>query len=214
MLRAFVILLLTCCASLGIAENTSVIKFPAPDGRFALRVADFTDAHGRLYVADKVDLIETSSGKAMVDLGNLWINRESPSDREEPVLVWSADSKWVAYGTRTIDSGKTTVYFFDGSAFKELALPPNLPEPKIKPRKGDSDVKLKGYAEEPLKWINPGELQISSMLRGLGRDVGFQYRGTIVITIVFDARHHASVRKVTGTKTEVSESWSPRAFDR
>src|SRR5262249_4705908 len=156
MLRAFVILLLTCCASLGIAEDTSAIKFPSPDGRFALRVAD-----------PKVDLIETSSGKVMVDLGNLWINRDSPSDREEPALVWSADSKWVAYGTRTIASGKTTVYFFDGSTFKELALPPNLPEPKIKPRKGDSDVKLKGYAEEPLRWMNPGELQISSMLRGL-----------------------------------------------
>jgi hypothetical protein len=203
MLRAFVILLLTSCASLGIAADTSAIKFPSPDGRFALRVAN-----------PKVDLIETSSGKVMVDLGNLWINRESPSDREEPALVWSADSKWVAYGTRTIVSGKTTVYFFDGSSFKELALPQNLPEPKIKPRKGDSDVKLKSYAEEPLKWINPGELQISSTLRGLGRDVGFQYRGTIVITIAFDARHHASLKKVTDTKTEVSESWSPGAFDR
>src|SRR5262249_15657234 len=150
----------------------------------------------------------------MVYLGTLWINRDDESDREHPVLVWSGDSKWVAYGTRTIASGKTTVYFFDGSTFKELALPPNLPEPKIKPRKGDSDVKLKGYAEEPLRWMNPGELQISSMLRGLGRDVGFQSRGTIVITIAFDARHHAFLKKVSDTKTEVSESWSPRAFDR
>ena len=191
MLRAFVILMLTCCASLGIAEDTSAIKFPSLDGRFALRVADL-----------KVDLIETPSGKVMVDLGTLWINRDDESEREEPVLVWSADSKWVAYGTRTFAAGSTTVYFWDGSAFKELALPAKLPEPKIKPRKGDSGVKLKGYAVEPLKWINPGELELSSKLIGEGRDIGFHYTGSIVITVTFDARHRASVKKITGTKTE------------
>jgi hypothetical protein len=194
MLRAFVILLLICCASLGIAEDTSAIKFPSPDGRFALRVADL-----------KVDLVEAPSGKVMVDLGTLWIDRNDESDREQPILVWSADSKWVAYGTRTFASGTTTVYFWDGSAFKKLALPAKLPEPNIKPRKGDSDVKLKGYAEEPLKWTNPGELQLSSKLTGEGRDVGFHYTGSIVITVAFDARGRSSVKRVTGTKTEVSE---------
>jgi len=205
MSRAFITLLLACWANVGLAADTSAIRFASPDGRFALRVADFTDAHGRLYVADKVDLIETPSGKVMVDLGTLWINRDDETDREKSVLVWSADSKWVAYGTRTFGAGKTTVYFFDGSAFKELALPANLPEPKIKPRKGDSGVKLKGYAEEPLKWINPGELQLSSKFMGMGRDVGHNYTGSILITVAFDAHHRASVKKITGTKTEVSE---------
>ena len=194
MLRGLMILLLTSCASLGTAEDTSPIKFPSPDGRFALRVAD-----------PKVDLIETSSGKVMVDLGTLWINRDNESEREKPLLVWSADSKWVAYGTLTIGAGSTAVYFFDGSAFKELALPKKLPEPKIKPREGDSGVKLKGYAEEPLKWTRPGELQLSSKLTGIGRDVGFDYTGSIVITVAFDAHHRASVKNVTATKTEVSE---------
>src|SRR5437016_14244882 len=118
MLRAFVILLLMCCASLGIAGDTSAIKFPSPDGRFALRVADL-----------KVDLIETPSGKVMVDLGTLWINRDDEREREEPVLGWSADSKWVAYGTRSLASGSTTVYFFAGSFFTELDLRPKLPAP-------------------------------------------------------------------------------------
>jgi hypothetical protein len=40
---------------------------------------------------------------------------------------------------------------------------------------------------------------------GVGRDAGFHYTGSIEITIAFDARHHAFVKKVTGTKTEVSE---------
>jgi hypothetical protein len=43
-----------------------------------------------------------------------------------------------------------------------------LPEPKIKPRKGDSGVKVKAYAVEPLKWLKPGELQLSSKLMGIG----------------------------------------------
>ena len=194
MSRAFVILLLTGWASVGLAENTSAVKFPSPDGRFALRVADL-----------KVDLIETPSGKVMLDLDTLWVDREDERNKDEPVLVWSSDSKWVAYGTRTLQSGSTKVYFWDGSAFKELALPAKLPEPKIKPRKGDSGVKLKGYAVEPLKWMNPGEVELSSKLMGEGRDIGFHYTGSIVITVTFDARQRASVKKVTGTKTEVSE---------
>ena len=197
MSRAFVILLLTCCASLGIAEDTSALKFPSLDGRFALRVADL-----------KVDLIDTPSGNVMFDLGTLWVNREDERDKEKPVLVWSSDSKWVAYGTRTFASGSTTVYFWDGSAFKELALPAKLPEPKIKPRKGDSGVKLKGYAVEPLKWIKPGELELSSKLMGEGRDIGFHYTGSIEITVTFDTRHRASLKKVTGTKPKCRSSGS------
>ena len=46
----------------GLAQGSSAIKFPSPDGRFALRVSDL-----------KVDLIEATTGKVMVDLG--------PSDR-------------------------------------------------------------------------------------------------------------------------------------
>jgi hypothetical protein len=56
-----------------------------------------------------------------------------------------------------------------------------------------------------LKWINPGELELSSKLMGVGRDVGFHYTGSIVIRVAFDGRGHASVKSVTGTKTEVSE---------
>src|SRR6266545_1340790 len=197
MSRAFVILLLTCCASLGIAEDTSALKFPSLDRRFALRVADL-----------KVDLIETPSGKVMLDLGTLWVDREDARNKDEPALVWSSDSKWLAYGTRTLQSGSTTVYFWDGSAFKELALPAKLPEPKIKPRKGDSGVKLKGYAVEPLKWIKPGELELSSKLMGEGRDIGFHYTGSIEITVTFDTRHRASVKKVTGTKPKCRSSGS------
>jgi hypothetical protein len=133
------IFLLGCFAIAALAEDASAIKFLSPDGRFGLRVADL-----------KVDLIETGSGKVMLDLASLWIDRDTNTDREEPRLVWSDDSKWVAYGTRTSASGSTAVYLWDGSIFKKLALPAKLPELKIKPREGDSDVKLEGYVDEPL----------------------------------------------------------------
>ena len=100
MSRAFVILLPACWASVGLGENTSAVEFPSPDGRFALRVAGL-----------KVDLIETLFGKVMLDLDTLWVDREDERNKDEPVLVWSSDSKWVAYGTRTLQSGSTTVYF-------------------------------------------------------------------------------------------------------
>ena len=194
MLRAFTILLLGFSASAAIGENTSAIKFQSPDGHFGLRIA-----------GPKVDLIETASGKVMIDLGTLWINRDDSNDKEESRLVWSDDSKWVAYGTRTAVSGTTTVYFWDGSAFQKFALPAKLPEPKIRTRKEDSDVKLKGYAEEPLRWIHPGELEVSNKLMGVGRDAGLRYTGSIVVTVAFDTSGHASVKSATATKTEVSE---------
>ena len=170
------------CPSL-IAEE---IKYPSPDGRFALRISDDPE----------IDLIETS-GKILVDLGKLYVEPET-SLREETILVWSADSEWAAYGTRGpgYRSGNTTVYYWNGVAFEEVRLPANLPEPKI----DSSEVKLKGYAVQPLRWLKPGELELSNELSGFGRDDGKKYTAKIVITVQLTAPH-ASVKKVGKTKT-------------
>jgi hypothetical protein len=172
------------CPSL-IAEE---IKYQSPDGRFALRISDDL----------KIDLIETS-GKILVDLGRLYVEPET-SLREETILVWSADSKWAAYGTRGpgYRSGNTTVYYWNGVAFEEVRLPANLPEPKL----DTSKVKLKGYAVVPLRWLKPGELELSNELSGFGRDDGKKYTAEIVITVQLTAPH-ASVKKVGKTKTTV-----------
>ena len=172
------------CPSL-IAEE---IKCASPDGRFALRISDDL----------KLDLIETS-GKILVDLGKLYVERET-SLREETILVWSANSKWAAYATRGPGdrSGNTTVYYWNGVAFEEVRLPANLPEPKV----DSSEVKLKGYAIQPLKWLKPGELELSNELSGFGRDDGKKYTANIVITVQLTVPH-ASVKKVGKTKTTV-----------
>ena len=179
----------TCiCASVAAEE----IKYPSPDGRFALRISEDV----------KIDLIETS-GKILVDLGKLYVDPDT-SRREETILMWSADSKWAAYGTRGQVSGETTVYFWNGVAFEEVRLPANLPEPKIEPREGSGGVKLKGYALAPLRWLKPGELELSNESMGIGREDGAKYTAKIVITVELTAPH-ASVKKVGKTKTEVDE---------
>jgi hypothetical protein len=181
----------TCvCTSLAAEE----IKYPSPDGRFALRISEDV----------KIDLIGTS-GTILVDLGTLYVQPET-SRREETILVWSADSKWAAYATHGpgYRSGDTTVYFWNGVAFEEVRLPANLPEPKIEPRKESGGVKLKGYALAPLRWLKPGELELSNELMGVSREDGAKYTAKIVITVELSAPH-ASVKKVGKTKTEISK---------
>jgi hypothetical protein len=192
MRRAFLTLLLVGWTTIGLAQQNSSIKFPSPDGRFALRISEDL----------KVDLIKTS-GQILVDLGTLYV-APGNSSHEQPLLVWSADSKWAAYGTRGQVSGQTTVYFWNGVAFEEVRLPANLPEPKIEPRKGSGGLENFGYAVSPLRWLKPGELELSSELTMHGRDDGALYTGVVVITVELTAPH-ASVKKIGKTKTKVSE---------
>src|SRR5437773_6252235 len=81
------------------SQAAEEIKFPSPDGRFALRITQPKDDEYH----PTVELIEKDSGKVMVTL-------HSASDTElfdasESVLVWSADSKRVAYGFRASPPG-------------------------------------------------------------------------------------------------------------
>jgi hypothetical protein len=188
------------CASLAAEE----IKYPSPNGRFALRITQPKDDEYH----PTVELIERNSGKVMVTL-------HSASDTElfdasESVLVWSADSKSVAYGFRDSPPGVkvvsrgTLVCFWNGSGFEKVFLPENLPAPKIKFPKGKGeDVEPYGGGVTPLKWLKSGELELSSEDMVLLRDNGKSYTGVLQFTISFDAQHHASVKKVGKTKIKV-----------
>jgi hypothetical protein len=188
---AFLTLFALCWTAIGAAEDSSPIKFPSPDGRFALRITAPQEGADR-----KVDLIEKDSGKVMVDLGTAYRSQ---------VLVWSADSKWAAYGNRGDKWGEASVYFWNGSTFEEVPLP-DMPGPEIKFRKGASGgVKNYGGAVMPLRWLKSGGLELSSDLMMLSRDDGATYTGVVLITLAFDAQHHATVKKVGKTKTKVDE---------
>jgi hypothetical protein len=200
----------TClCPSVAAEEiKSEEIKYPSPDGRFALRITHPKDDEYH----STVDLIEKDSGKVMVTL-------HSASDTElfdasESVLVWSADSKSVAYGFRDSPPGVrevslgALVCFWNGSGFDKVFLPENLPVPKIKFPEGKGGYeKPYGGGVKPLRWLKSGDLEISSentVMWGPANDRK-TLTGVLQFTISFDAQHHASVKKVGKTKTEVDE---------
>ena len=204
-IRSFSVIAFACCfthlSSVLAAEG---IKYPSPDGRFALRITQPKDDEYH----PTVELIEKESGKVMVTL-------HSASDTElfdssESVLVWSADSKRVAYGFRDSPPGVrevsrgALVCFWNGSGFDKVFLPENLPTPDIKFPEGKGGYeKPYGGGVKPLRWSKSGDLEMSSedevMLRGK------TYTGVLQFTISFDAQHHASVKNIGKTKTKVSK---------
>ena len=103
MRRAFLTLLLVGWTTIGLAEQNSSIKFPSPDGRFALRITRPKDDEYH----PTVELIEKDSGKVMVTL-------HSASDTElfdpsESVLVCRrTQSRWpMVFVTVRRASGKS-----------------------------------------------------------------------------------------------------------
>ncbi|HVS21623.1 MAG TPA: hypothetical protein VHD88_07230 [Pyrinomonadaceae bacterium] len=177
-------------------EENSPITFPSPDGRFALRISEAQDKQDG---DSKIDIIETASSKVMADLGPIYFSQWAKT-----VLVWSADSKWVAYGTGGDRHRETTVYFWNGSAFEPIPLPDDLPGPEIKFHKGAGrDVKNYGGGVKPVRWLKSGELEVSNEEMMLSRVDSLTYTGTVLITIGFDAQHHASNKSVSKTKTSV-----------
>ncbi|HEX4697335.1 MAG TPA: hypothetical protein VH254_06645 [Candidatus Udaeobacter sp.] len=167
------------------------LKYPPPDGRFALRIID----------EQKVELIEKASSTVMIDLGEAWHNPGQVSQ----ILVWSRDTKRVAYGNRGYKEGEVSVYFWNGSSFEEATLPDDLPSPDITFPKDCGAVKNYGGAATPLRWSKSGDLELSSDLMMLCRESGATCTGELRFTLAFDQQHHASVKKVGKTKTAVEE---------
>ena len=166
------------------------IKYPSPDGQFALRITERNKADVR-----NVALIRKASGEVMVDLG---------ISLHDEVLVWSPDSKWAAYRDRGYGSGGLKVHVWNGSAFEKATLPEELPSPDIRfPEKIES-VRNYGRAVTPLQWLKSGELELSSDSKMLDRLSGATYTGERQFTLAFDPQHRASVKEVGETKTEVT----------
>jgi hypothetical protein len=198
MVRALLTLVVLGWAVTGLAGDRVSIKYPSPDGRFAMRITE-PEEDGNTEL--KIELIEKASGKVMIDLGTAYSSHLS-----DTVLVWSADSKRTAYATRDNREGGTSVYFWNASAFDEIPLPDNMPEPEIKFRKGSSGgVKNYGGAVKPLRWLKSGELEMSSDSIMMSRGDGATYTGVRVFTLGFDEQHHAFVRKVGKTRTTVDD---------
>ena len=119
--------------------------------------------------------------------------------------MWSPDSKRVAYANRGDKWGEVKVYFWNGTAFDEASLPEDLPSPDIKLPKDCGAVKNYGGAATPVRWLRSGDLELSSDLMMLCRESDATCTAEVRFILAFDAQHHASVKKIGKTKTEVSE---------
>ncbi len=56
-----------------------------------------------------------------------------------------------------------------------------------------------------MKWLRSGDLELSSDLMMLCRESGATCTAEVRFTLAFDAQHHASVKKIGKTKTELEE---------
>ena len=206
--RSLPSIVLACCLaspwlSLSAGEE---IKYPSPDGRFAMRIAQTKDNEDH----PTVELIEKDSGKVMLTLHDG--SDTEIFDASQSVLVWSPDSKRVAYGFRAnppgarVEERSVFVCFWNGSGFDKVFLPENLPSPDIKYPKGKGgSPKPYGGGVTPVKWLKSGDLEMSSDDMMFSRDDNKSYTGVLRFMIAFDAQHHASVKNVGKTKTEVSD---------
>jgi hypothetical protein len=182
------------------------IKYPSPDGRFALRITQSKDDEYH----PTVELIEKDSGNVMVTLHSG--SDSDLFDASESVFVWSPDSKSMAYGFRANPPGARVVErgalvcFWNGSGFDKVFLPENLPVPHIKFPKGKGgNLKPYGGGVTPLRWLKSGDLEMSNEEMMLSRDDGKSYTGVVHFTLGFDSQHRASVKKIGKSKTEVDQ---------
>jgi hypothetical protein len=107
-------------ATLGLsitAHAGEIIKDRSPDGRFALQLSADEDAF-------ELGLIDLGTHKELVSLNSLGSPYANHSS-----LLWSPDSKRVAYTEDSRRGGYTTVYQQKGDGFEEVKLP-ELPTAK------------------------------------------------------------------------------------
>lgn len=186
-------LLLFCLASLGPVCGTladEVILSPSPDGKFALRLAAAAGGSA-------ATIVEAKSHTAVTDEDALHFSSELPNSDGVTKLVWSADSRRVAYGytehNRNNSGATVQVFLWTGSKFTEVILP-DLPRPKMKAAADDGATR---HFEKlmPLRWLKPATLVLSYEV-----EMGNEPAWTRIVRIGFDARGKATIEKVERKK--------------
>lgn len=139
-LRLFcVILILPICDVLGDEE---VIKSQSPDGKFALPLASAVGGSA-------ASIIDTKSHAAVLDKNEfgeeiLHVSTEVPNSDGETKLVWSADSKRVAYcyheHNRNNSGTNVEVFIWNGSKFEQVN-----DEANPAPLRGNAKVRIMKY---------------------------------------------------------------------
>jgi len=189
---------ITLVSTPAFAGDPPVIKNPSPDGRFALRVSDAKEDGA----TPTIEIIEKKTGKVVNELSTSYFG-----NREDILLVWSADSKRAAFATRGPKQGDVSAYFWNAttSKFDYAEIPDDkLPDPDTNFGKDkDGPVKNYGGAPKPLRWLKSGDLLMSNDSVMMSRNSGKTYTGTVTFTVSFDKDRHATIHGVSKTRTKV-----------
>ena len=179
----------TCfCPSLRADDQ---IKDASPDGKFGMLLT--AEEEGGV----KIQLIELSSRKVVLDLAE-----SGAPHAKDCKLLWAPDSQRVAFYEAVHRGGDTTVYFRNDTGFTESPLPERsgcATAAQKKELKAKGVLKFIEYNAVPKEWLKSGALVLVD-------DQGWEtmdgeLRGcTQTVTIAFDAKHKASVQRVTGKK--------------
>jgi hypothetical protein len=192
-LLGFVVVLLgSYCLPLGVHAR-EVITCKSPDGKFALRHV----YHEQQPFVGETAIIEVATGKIVAPLDSNW-------QIGELKLLWSHDSQRVSYFadnthfTEKAGACSTRVFFRNGSAFNEIALP-ELPSPKLPDKAGGTESDAHATRRiEPMEWLRAGDLVLESEV--LNDAWG---RAALKITIGFDPENRAAIRKVQQEKMSI-----------
>jgi lipoprotein NlpI len=170
-------------ATLGLsitAHAGELIKDRSPDGRFALQLSADQDAF-------ELGLVDLGTHKELVSLASLG----SPYAKHSH-LIWSPDSKRVAYTEDSRRGGYTTVYQQKGDRFEEVKLP-NLPDCEAKHVQKVYEASL-----TPERWLNASTLVLLKR-SGWTTEDGGDGECEKSVTITFDAKGKPSIQKVRST---------------
>ena len=167
------------------------IRDASPDGKFGMLLTAKEEG------GVKIQLIEVSSRKVVLDLAE-----SGAPHAKDCKLLWAPDSQRVAFYEAVHRGGDTTVYFRNDSGFTESPVPELggcATAAQKKELKAKGVLKFIEYNAVPKEWLKSGALVLVD-------DQGWEtmdgeLRGcTQTVTIAFDAKHKASVQRVTGKK--------------
>ncbi len=181
----------TCfCPSLRADDQ---IKDASPDGKFGMLLT--AEEEGGV----KIQLIELSSRKVVLDLAE-----SGAPHAKDCKLLWAPDSQRVAFYEAVHRGGDTTVYFRNDTGFTESPLPELsgcATAAQKKELKAKGVLKFIEYNAMPKEWLKSGALVIVDD-QGWETNDGNLRGCTQTVTIGFDAKHKASVLRVTGKESK------------
>jgi hypothetical protein len=167
------------------------VRDASPDGKFAMLVTQPEEG------GVKIQLIEVSSRMVVLDVAE--ISHFGPNAEDYQVL-WAPDSQRFAFYEPNRRGGETTVYFRNESGFTESPMP-ELGSCATAAQKKELVNKVIESDTTPKEWLKSGALVVVNV-HSWTTNNGIR-SCTQTVTIGFEAKHKASVLRVTGKKAVV-----------